>query len=227
MIAGATVQRTMRAAAGAAAVLAWSCLPCGAGEAPSTVGPYAQNATLHAYTFNVHSALAMRTFPWLRFALDGAGRYERGHSYVVNFTRVPAFAAGFQRVDLSALDPAMWPAHYSISSGERSGDAMVFTLHEVRPSSLVRALVTVGDNDGVRLVVMQYEHGGEIRLNVTSQRIDGYLLPVATSGEIRMARMAIAEHTEFSGYAISAGARAAYAGSDGGDRRDGRSDGAR
>jgi hypothetical protein len=59
-----------------------------------------RNPTLLNYTFQMNVALKMVHFPWLHLHIGGTGRYVRGRTHVVAFTKMPPFARGFHQIDL-------------------------------------------------------------------------------------------------------------------------------
>ncbi|MBV8726983.1 MAG: hypothetical protein JO233_04295, partial [Candidatus Eremiobacteraeota bacterium] len=83
--------------------------------AAAAIGEIATNkAAIRSYTFDVHVKVVMHSFPWLRFRLDGVGKYERNGPYVVHFTHVPWFGRGFETISLAAIDPQGWPKQYDL-----------------------------------------------------------------------------------------------------------------
>jgi|GEM_PF-5421383 len=165
-----------------------------------------------AYTFHMNATIVMRVFPWLHFRIGGDGQYVRGKTYVVHFTRMPFFAKGFQQIDLSPLEPSMWPKRYFVSIAD-SHDGM--TMFALRPrksdpqnrNQLAEAFVTLDATQATRSVDLRYTDG-EIQINLTPGETQGYHLPAIIDANINMPGEVLAAHGEFTDYTIrNAGAR--------------------
>jgi hypothetical protein len=169
---------------------------------PVITAAYARNASLIGYTFEVSVAMAMRHFPWLHFHIQGDGVYERGRRYVVHFTKMPFFAPQPRDVDLSMLDPAMWPGLYTVeNAGEDRGDA-IFTLRAIKDDSLEQARVTMSPVDGTERVEATYRDGTHIAMTVASTDTDGYLLPAKITASIDYGRTPLSADADFSNYVV-------------------------
>lgn len=171
-----------------------------------------RNPSLTEYTFDMNVAMRMRHFPWLRFGLVGNGRYVRGQSHVVDFTQTPFFAKGFKQVDLSPLDPCIWPHLYTVSSlGERDGTT-AFLLRPLKldpqeKNPLIEALVTLDSDYATRDVILHYANGS-ITLTLTPASILGYRLPADADVSIDMPGRSLSAHADFTNYAIGGTATA-------------------
>ncbi|MGH8163414.1 MAG: hypothetical protein ACREP1_03665 [Rhodanobacteraceae bacterium] len=161
---------------------------------------YSRNAALKEYTFDARVSVVMHRFPWLRFHLDGHGKYDRDGSSRIQFDSVPFWAKGFDRFDMSSLDPRSWPKQYAISETQRSGDALVVTMHERRKSN-VRDVAATIDADGVRRITWSYASGGYVQLNVTPSA-SAYILPAEEDARIVVPVMDATAHAEFSNYHV-------------------------
>jgi hypothetical protein len=169
---------------------------------PVIAAAYSRNDTLQSYTFEVDVAMAMRHFPWLHFHIEGDGVYERGRRYVVHFTKMPFFAPQPRDVDLSMLDPAMWPSMYTVeTTGEDGGDA-VFTLHAIKDDSLDEARVTMSPLDGTERVVAMYHDGTRIAMSVASNDSAGYLLPAKITAQIDYGGTPLSADADFTHYVV-------------------------
>jgi hypothetical protein len=167
----------------------------------------ARNPSLTAYTFHMTVAMAMRHFPWLHFHIDGDGQYVRGQDYVVHFSKMPFFAKGINKIDLSALDPSMWQKDYFVSVAARDAGTTTFALRprKTDPNDkdpLVQAYVTLDANNATRDVVMHYTDGGDIHLSLTPGEAHGYRLPASGDAEINTAGQALSAHADFTDYEI-------------------------
>ncbi len=176
------------------------------GATPSELACASRNPNLAEYTFDMNVAMRMRHFPWLRFGLGGSGRYVRGESEVVDFTRVPFFAKGFNQIDLSELDPCIWPRLYSVRAlGTRDG-MMTFSLRprNANPQDenrLVEAVVTLDSAYSTREVALHYTNGS-ITLALTPASILGYRLPASADASIDMPGRSLSARASFTNYAV-------------------------
>jgi hypothetical protein len=163
---------------------------------------YARNDSLQNYTFEVDVAMAMRHFPWLHFHIQGDGIYDRGRRYVVHFTKMPFFAPQPRDVDLSMLDPAMWPGLYTVATADESGGHTIFTLHAVKDDSLEQARVTMSPLDGTEAVDATYSDGTHIAMTVASNDSGGYLLPTKITAQIDYGRTPLSADADFTHYVL-------------------------
>jgi hypothetical protein len=166
-----------------------------------------RNPSLLAYDFEISVALRMQHFPWLRFHIAGAGEYDRGKEYTVKFTKLPFFAKGPDTIDLSALDPSMWPAKYVFSLVGMRGPMMTFVLRPKEDQGtaedpLIDALVTLDANYATREVVLRYRDGA-IKLALRPQAVQGYRLPVSADVTIDMPGRHLSAQATFSNYTIT------------------------
>lgn len=184
----------------------------GVGTSPASVDPAIvaardHNPSLKAYTFNADVAMQMTTFPWLRFHLHGTGDYQRGRRYDIQFDRTPFFARNVKSIDLSALDPTMWP-HRFIVNVENQNDGMTTFLLRARkidptdPNPLVAADVTLDPNEATRNVDLHYK-SGEIQMNLTPGDMQGYQLPMSFDVMVRLPGQTMNAHAAFSNYTIT------------------------
>lgn len=147
-------------------------------------------------------------FPWLHFHLAGSGRYVRGETHVVDFTSVPFFARGFNKVDLSALDPCIWPRFYTIRALDSSNGLSAFSLRprKIDPQDenpLVEAVVMLDSAFSTREVVLHYANGS-ITLDLTPAFVQGYRLPVSGEASIDLPGRSLRAHADFTNYTIVA-----------------------
>jgi hypothetical protein len=166
----------------------------------------ARNPNLTAYSFHLDAAMAMKHFPWLHFHLAGDGEYIRGERYVVNFTQAPFFARNVKQVDLSPLDPSMWPKQYSVSVAAQNDGTTTFLLRKLQPDPLdqhplVDALVTLDAQHATRDVVLHYTDG-QIHLVLSPAETKGYRLPASFTADIDMPGEDLTAEANFSDYTI-------------------------
>jgi hypothetical protein len=154
-----------------------------------------------SYRFHLNVMMAMRHFPWLHFRMEGVGEYVPRQSYIVHFTQVPRFfAKDHHDIDLSMLDPAMWPKHFlAEQTGQHDGET-TFALHPIDDTSLRSATVSLGPLLHARRVDATYNDGTHITMSVNNATIDGFLLPVALSAEIDEPHLALSCNADFKDY---------------------------
>jgi len=192
------------AAAAAALILLSSPTPTGATSSSRVIASVdARNLALHSYTFHMNVAMAMKHFPWLHFHLEGEGTYRRGDRYIVHFTSMPGFASKIHDIDLSMIDPAMWPGHYRYSEAGRQDDDTIFALEPIDDVNLKTASVALNEASGVRWVDATYADGTHIHMIVNSGEFGGFLLPASMSAAVDYPHMPIAAHADFGDYSFS------------------------
>lgn len=149
-------------------------------------------------------AMRMRHFPWLGFHMLGVGRYEPGESYVVHFTSLPWFAPRKQHdADLSMLDPALWPTHFTYQDvGEENGNTM-FDLRSIGDPTLTSATVALGPEGCARQVDVTYDDGTHITMNVKFGDVDGFRLPTSLTADVDVSHMALSADADFKNYLFS------------------------
>ena len=167
---------------------------------------YGRNETLRAYTFHMNVKMAMHHFPWLHFSMQGDGQYDRSGKYCVHFTQMPGFAAGkVHDIDLTMIDPNMWPGRYRYYEiGEQDGDS-IFALASANADdkSLANATVALNPASGARWVDVTYSDGTRIRMQVSSEFVRGYLLPQTIEADVDYPHMPLSAHAEFNGYDLA------------------------
>jgi hypothetical protein len=95
-------------------------------NAPIVAAASERNDALETFTFHANISMAMRHFPWLHFHMEGLGDYRRGDHYVLRLTGAPSFASRMRQIDLSMIDPGMWPNRYRYTEvGRRDGDTLL------------------------------------------------------------------------------------------------------
>lgn len=145
--------------------------------------------------------MAMRHFPWLHFHMEGVGDYQPGDRYVVHFTTLPWFAPRKQHdVDLSMLDPAMWPKHYTYrQTGWDRGDA-VFALHSLDDPTLKSATVALAANGDPHWFDTTYSDGLHVHMMLGCGSVDGFELPTTLTGDVDMPHMPLSANADFTDY---------------------------
>lgn len=182
-----------------------SATPRQSGNAPVIAAAYGRNDSLQRYTFALNINMAMRTFPWLHFKMEGVGDYQRGDHYVVHITEKPSFASKMRDIDLSMIDPTMWPGHFRYwQTGEKDGDT-VFLLEGLKKQSLLKsATVALNPVTGAHWVDANYSDGMHVHMTVTSNQVFGFLLPTQLSADVDYPHMfPLSAAASFSNYTIT------------------------
>jgi hypothetical protein len=167
----------------------------------------ALNQGLQSYTFHMNVAMAMKHFPWLHFHVEGDGVYQRGERYAVHFTKMPFFATQIHDVDLSMLDPSMWPGRYRFYEVGPQNGTTVFALDALHDPTLKSATVGVDQNFGPRWVDSTYTDGTHIHMDVTWSSVSGYTLPSTMSASVDYPRMPLSASADFQDYNIAGATR--------------------
>jgi hypothetical protein len=161
---------------------------------------YGRNATLQNYTFHMDVAMAMRHFPWLHFHLLGSGKYSRCRDqYVVHFTSMPFFAKNIHDIDLSVIDPTLWPKRYRYRVTRVQGTD---TLFDVQGGGLRDATVALNPRSGVDWADVTYSDGTHIHVGVSSADVDGFLLPAALNASVTYTHIPLAARAAFTDYEL-------------------------
>lgn len=175
------------------------------GDAPVIAAAYARNDSLQSYTFHVDINMAMRTFPWLHFKMEGNGDYRRGDRYVVHITKKPSFASKMHDIDLSLIDPSMWEDRYRHRQiGEKNGET-VFALTPLKKNSdLQSADVALNPVSGADWVDASYTDGMHVHMTISSGNVGGFLLPTALNADVHYPHMfPLSAAASFSSYSIT------------------------
>jgi hypothetical protein len=194
---------------GTAATAALFVLLTGTAPAPAPSGSdviatvQARNASLPNFTFHADVAVAMSHFPWLHFHLIGDGHYDRGEHYVVHFTRMPWFASKVHDIDLSMLDPTMWPKNYSYTQVGTDGPDTLFDLQALHDPTLVKAEVAM-TCQGADWVDATYTDGMHIRMHVVPSETGGFMLPTKLDASIDYPHMPLSAKADFTNYRFTA-----------------------
>ena len=173
--------------------------------APVIAAAYGRNDALQSYTFQLNIDMAMRTFPWLHFRMEGVGDYRRGDHYVVHITKEPSFASKMREIDLSMIDPTMWPGHFRYwQVGEKNGDTVFLLEGLTKQSTLKSATVALSPVSGAHWVDATYSDGMHVHMTVASNQVFGFLLPTQLSADVNYPHMfPLSASASFSDYTIT------------------------
>lgn len=159
----------------------------------------ARNSSLPNFTFHTDVAVRMHHFPWLRFRLSGDGTYQKGNRYWVHFDKMPFFAKQVHDIDLSMLDPTLWPKKYTYTPMGIDGDDAIFALQALNDPDLDKAQVALNDQ-GADWVDATYKDGMHIHMTVTPAQTGAYLLPSKMDVAIDYPHMPLSASADFNGY---------------------------
>ncbi len=199
----------MAASTGGSIALLASSAPTRANDlgAPVIATAYERNDALAAFTFHANIAMVMRHFPWLHFRMGGLSDYRRGDHYVLHLTNRPPFASKMPDIDLSMIDPNMWPNRYRYTEITRRDGDTLFTLQAIGDSTLKSATVAVNPISGAHWVDATYAEGTHIHIVVSSNVVDGFLLPVSLTADVDCPHMPLSADAAFTDYTIPSATR--------------------
>lgn len=159
----------------------------------------ARNSNLPNFTFHADVGVKMHHFPWLGFHLSGDGTYKKGDRYWVHFTQMPFFAKQVHDIDLSMLDPTLWPKNYRYTPMVIDGDDAIFALTALHDPNLDKAQVAL-NAQGADWVDATYKDGMHIHMTITPGQTGAYLLPQKIAVSIDYPHMPLSANAEFTGY---------------------------
>jgi hypothetical protein len=161
----------------------------------------ARLAPLHSYTFQIHVDFALKTFPYLKFHLDGDGSFVRPNLLSIHFRKVPWFAKGFESVSLDPLEPSTWNKTYDFTQEQTVGDRLHLEMKD-RTDGHLKDVSAELDADGLRRVQWNYLNGGWIAVEVNPIHVDGFPLPQSENAEIRVPGYHVEAHATFENYQL-------------------------
>jgi hypothetical protein len=161
----------------------------------------ARTAAVRSYSFSLHVDFVLRSFPYLRFHLDGTGRYLRPDLYSIHFHSVPWFGKGFENIKMDPLEPVTWPQTYDVISLAHDGDRSVFEMKD-RVDGHIKGVHAEIDGDGLRAVKWSYVNGGAIQVSVNPTHVDGYPVPNTEDADIQLPGYHVTAHATFDDYKL-------------------------
>lgn len=181
-------------------------------EAPGPAAPSEEAAKLFAltgtrtapvqsYTSKLHVDFALRSFPYLKFHLEGNIAYKRPNLYSVHFDHVPWFGKGFENMKMDPLQPHTWPEHYDVASIAHDGERTSVEMRD-KITGNVKAIHAELDNDGLRRIEWQYHNGGRIDVRVNPSVVDGIPVPATEDADIKLPAYHVVAHATFTDYKI-------------------------
>lgn len=161
----------------------------------------ARTAAVQSYRSKLHVDFALRSFPYLRFHLEGRMDYRRPNIYSVHFDHVPWFGKGFEDIKADPLQPATWIEHYDVTSIGHSGDRTLVEMRD-KVAGNVKGVHAELDPDGLRRIQFLYVNGGNINVEVNPSVVDGVPVPATEDADIRLPAYHVVAHASFSDYTI-------------------------
>jgi hypothetical protein len=181
-------------------------------EAPGATTPseeaaklFAQSGTrtapVQSYTSKLHVDFALRSFPYLKFHLEGKIAYKRPNLYSVHFDHVPWFGKGFENMKMDPLQPQTWPEHYDVASIAHEGERTHVEMRD-KVTGNVKGIHAELDNDGLRRIQWKYHNGGLIDVRVNPSVVDGIPVPATEDADIKLPAYHVVAHATFTDYKI-------------------------
>ena len=161
----------------------------------------ARTAAVRSYSFSLHVDFALRSFPDLRFHLDGTGKYVRPDLYSIHFRNVPWFGKGFENIKMDPLEPVTWPQTYDVVSLVRDGDRAIFEMKD-RIDGHIKGVHAEIDDDGLRAVQWSYVNGGKIQVKMNPTHVNGYPVPETEDADIQLPGYHVTAHASFDDYKL-------------------------
>lgn len=161
----------------------------------------ARTAAVQSYRSKLHVDFALRSFPYLKFHLEGRMDYRRPNIYSVHFDHVPWFGKGFENIKADPLQPATWIEHYDVTSIGHAGDRTLVEMRD-KVAGNVKGVHAELDPDGLRRIQFLYVNGGNINVEVNPSVVDGVPVPATEDADIRLPAYHVVAHASFSDYTI-------------------------
>lgn len=161
----------------------------------------ARTSTVRSYTSALHVDFALRSFPYLKFHLEGHTAWEKPNLYSVHFDHVPWFGKGFEHMRADALEPQTWPEHYDITTLTREGDRTFVEMRD-KIAGNIKGVHAELDGDGLRRIVWTYVNGGTIDVQITPRVVNGVPLPAEESADIKLPAYHVTARATFSDYKL-------------------------
>lgn len=166
-------------------------------------------SSVRSYTFALHVDFGLKTFPYLKFHLDGTGKWERPNLYSVHFRNVPWFGKGFESISLDPLEPSNWPQNYDIQSVSHDGTDRHHIEMTDKVKGHIKNILADVDGSGLRKIQWNYLNGGRIAVAVEPLMIGGVPLPQVEDADIKVPGYHVTAHATFDEYKLVTDADAA------------------
>jgi hypothetical protein len=160
-----------------------------------------RTAPVQSYTSKLHVDFALRSFPYLKFHLEGRIEYKRPNLYSVHFDHVPWFGKGFENMKMDPLQPQTWPEHYDVASVAHEGERTHVEMRD-KVAGNVKAIHAELDGDGLRRIQWRYHNGGNIDVSVNPHIVEGIPVPATEDADIKLPAYHVVAHATFTDYKI-------------------------
>lgn len=160
-----------------------------------------RTALVQSYTSRLHVDVALKSFPFLKFHLNGTMTFKKPDLYSVHFEHVPWFGKGFEDMKADPLVPATWPAHYDITSLTHKGGRSLFEMRD-RVDGHIKGVHAELDDDGLRRITWVYVNGGNIDVQVNPTMVSGVPVPQVEDADIKLPTYHVTAHATFTDYKI-------------------------
>jgi hypothetical protein len=160
-----------------------------------------RTAGIQSYTSRLHVDVALRSFPYLKFHLNGTISFKRPDLYSVHFEHVPWFGKGFEDLKMDPLVPSTWPEHYDVTSLTHAGDRTLFEMRD-KVDGHIKGVHAELDAEGLRKIEWAYLNGGNIGLAVTPTIVSGIPVPASEDADIKLPTYHVVCHATFTDYKI-------------------------
>jgi outer membrane lipoprotein-sorting protein len=164
----------------------------------------ALNASLRSYTADVHLEVALKTFPYISPALDGAVYYKKPDKQAVVFDTVPALASQFKKVYPRVDPPSQWMMLYSVAVLGDDGSSSTFRLVPKKNGRVDHLDVKVDDSTAtIREYTWTYKDGGSVSFDQSFTSIAGNYLPDKQTGHVDLPSYKADVTSAFSNYKLN------------------------
>ena len=160
-----------------------------------------RTAAVQSYTSRLHVDVALRSFPYLKFHLNGTISFKRPNLYSVHFEHVPWFGKGFEDMKMDPMVPSTWGEHYDVTSLTRIGDRTHIDMRD-KVDGHIKGVHAELDADGLRKIEWQYLNGGNIGVAVTPVIVSGIPVPATEDADIHLPTYHVICHATFTDYKI-------------------------
>jgi hypothetical protein len=146
----------------------------------------ALNPNLRAFTAGMHVNVAMKTFPFLNFALEGTYYHQAPDKDKVVFSSgVPAVAQQFDKLYAHVEPPSRWSDLYDIKVVSDDGTITTYRLTPRKQGNVNRIDVRASDRHAtVQWTRWNYANGGYAEMTNHYSTIDGNVLVVSQTGHV-------------------------------------------
>src|ERR1700681_3434981 len=133
-----------------------------------------RTAPVQSYTSKLHVDFALRSFPYLKFHLEGRIEYKR---------------------------PNLYSEHFDVASIAHEGERTLVEMRD-KVAGNVKAIHAELDSDGLRRIQWHYVNGGRIDVRVNPVLVEGIPVPASEDADIKLPAYHVVAHATFTEYKI-------------------------